>query len=301
MGRAIASAQKQTLDDIEILVIDDKSTDDTLAIAHRIAESDPRIRVLPQAQNGGPSAARNRGLKEARGKWIAVLDDDDRFHPERLQTLLAEAEARNADVIFDNIELFDAHSQTVLGIGIPPSFLGSGFMGVSDFLRACDPFLPGTKFSNLKWVIKKSIIADRDLSYSEAYRFGEDLKLYLEVFLTGATVYYVEKAFYTYTLQVGKQGQKSPFTRTVQDSSQLIGAMNDTLSKWQDDITPLNRSLIKRRLDALHDFQGYAALKGQIRERRPLGSVRSLIQNPRLFLRLANSAMSKFKRQPAPG
>ena len=73
---ALASIDAQRWDDLEVIVVDDGSTDNTLAVLSRLA--DKKTRVISQA-NAGPAAARNRGIAEARGEWIAFLDADDRW------------------------------------------------------------------------------------------------------------------------------------------------------------------------------------------------------------------------------
>ncbi len=79
----LLSACAQTHSLIEIIVVDDGSTDRTVEIITRIAKSDDRVRLLRQA-NGGVACARNNGLANARGKWIAPLDADDVWHPHKL-------------------------------------------------------------------------------------------------------------------------------------------------------------------------------------------------------------------------
>lgn len=81
--RAIQSVQSQTFKDMEIIVIDDGSTDNTEAIVRSI--SDERIRCIRCETNRGAGAARNEGLKVARGKYIAFLDSDDEWLPEKLE------------------------------------------------------------------------------------------------------------------------------------------------------------------------------------------------------------------------
>jgi len=88
LGRCLDSILAQTFPAWEAIVVDDGSTDSTLAIARAYSERDPRIRVI-QVTHRGPGAARNAGLAEARGEWIAILDSDDRAVPERLAIQLA--------------------------------------------------------------------------------------------------------------------------------------------------------------------------------------------------------------------
>ena len=74
---AIRSLQYQTLEAWELLLVDDASTDDTVAVAEAMAREDARIRIIRRETNGGPAAARNAGIAEARGRWISIFDADD--------------------------------------------------------------------------------------------------------------------------------------------------------------------------------------------------------------------------------
>ena len=91
VARAIASALAQTIGDLEVLVVDDGSRP-----PYEADSNDNRVRVIRRDRAGGPSAARNTGLAEARGEWITFLDDDDELAPDMLGQALAAAEA--ADV-----------------------------------------------------------------------------------------------------------------------------------------------------------------------------------------------------------
>jgi glycosyltransferase involved in cell wall biosynthesis len=85
---AVESALNQTLRPLEVIVVDDGSTDDT---RDRLAPYLGRIQYVHQ-ENAGPSAARNNGIRHARGTWIAVLDADDLWHPRKLEVQLGAAE-----------------------------------------------------------------------------------------------------------------------------------------------------------------------------------------------------------------
>lgn len=100
LTNSIRSAQKQTLQDIEILVVDDCSKDKTREIAQAIAYSDARVRVVHQEQNGGVALARNRGVVEAQSEWIAFLDSDDMWLPDKLERQFALAKKSDAELLY---------------------------------------------------------------------------------------------------------------------------------------------------------------------------------------------------------
>jgi glycosyltransferase involved in cell wall biosynthesis len=81
--QTLQSIQAQTFKNFEVIVVDDGSTDNTVAVTRRICESDPRF-VLVTQPHGGVSAARNTAIARARGKFIAFLDADDVWFPEKL-------------------------------------------------------------------------------------------------------------------------------------------------------------------------------------------------------------------------
>jgi glycosyltransferase involved in cell wall biosynthesis len=85
--RTISSVLNQTYPDLEVLVVDDGSTDETAVLVQRMAHLDPRIKLLQKA-NGGLVSARNYGIAHAQGEFIAPLDADDLWHPEKIKKQL---------------------------------------------------------------------------------------------------------------------------------------------------------------------------------------------------------------------
>ena len=81
IGRALASVLEEQPASIEVIVVDDGSTDGTVEVVRGVARRDPRVVLLPLGSNEGVSAARNRGLDLVRGEWLTLLDADDRFLP----------------------------------------------------------------------------------------------------------------------------------------------------------------------------------------------------------------------------
>ena len=99
LKKCVESVVKQTFSDWELLLVDDGCTDDSPAICDACAAEDDRIRVFHKRKNGGVSAARNLGLNEAKGDYIAFLDVDDRFEFRALETLWCLREQTGADTV----------------------------------------------------------------------------------------------------------------------------------------------------------------------------------------------------------
>jgi glycosyltransferase involved in cell wall biosynthesis len=103
---AIRSALEQTLPPVEILVVDDASTDRSVEVASSVG---PPVRVLRQRRNQGAAAARNLGIRAARGSWIAFLDADDRWSKDKLERQCSALEHAGEDVVlaFTDLYYFD--------------------------------------------------------------------------------------------------------------------------------------------------------------------------------------------------
>jgi glycosyltransferase involved in cell wall biosynthesis len=99
VGRALDSLFAQTYPTWEAIVVDDGSRDDTVKVAEEVAARDPRVRVLRHEKNSGAQAARNTGVRSARGEWITFLDVDDWYLPESLDLRLRAAERAATPVV----------------------------------------------------------------------------------------------------------------------------------------------------------------------------------------------------------
>jgi glycosyltransferase involved in cell wall biosynthesis len=111
----LLTAAWQSVRDIEIIVVDNASTDDSVEIARAFARRDARVRIIELEADTGPAGTRNAGLAEARGRWLAIFDSDDLMHPLRLHRLLEEAERSGAQICADDLLIFQH--------GVPPKTL----------------------------------------------------------------------------------------------------------------------------------------------------------------------------------
>ncbi|SES35672.1 glycosyltransferase family 2 protein [Salisediminibacterium halotolerans] len=96
IAETIASVQTQTYSDWEIIIVDDQSTDKTVAVIKEMQQKDSRIRLEILETNSGPAVARNKAISLARGRYIAFLDSDDQWLPEKLTKQLQFMAERDA-------------------------------------------------------------------------------------------------------------------------------------------------------------------------------------------------------------
>ena len=159
--RAVRSAFAQGGADLEVIVVDDGSTDETRSVLAGL--EDPRLRVLA-VDHGGVAAARNHGVAAAQGEWVAFLDDDDYWAPEKLAQQLAAARASGANFVYCDAYVVDRDGAIAHTLDRPASVrkaelyehnvVGppSGVLVSAEAVRACGGF--DTAFS---------IFADWDL------------------------------------------------------------------------------------------------------------------------------------------
>jgi succinoglycan biosynthesis protein ExoO len=183
---AIASALRQDLAEIEVIVVDDGSSDNSIALARTLAECDPRVRVDVLPENRGPAGARNRGLELARGRWYAVLDSDDLWHPDRLKRLLDAAAADDADILADNLLLFaDDQPGQVSGFFGAARAKQPTWLSLEDYLHETRILVSKSNLGYLKPVIRLDRLRAAGVRYDESLRIGEDDDLLLRLLKAG--------------------------------------------------------------------------------------------------------------------
>ena len=168
LRRAVASIVAQTFGGWELLIVDDGSTDDSLAVARSLAAQDARIGVV-EAEHGGAAHARNVGTKHARGEWVAVLDSDDYAHASRLERQLAFAAAH------PSAGCVGAYAWTESSTGRPLGMWRGGPTTVEEFRRARDAgeFI---YMIHSTWLVRRELL-ERVGGYPEDHLLGEDLAL----------------------------------------------------------------------------------------------------------------------------
>lgn len=107
VGEAIKSVVDQTFDDLELIFVDDKSSDDSLTVAESLAQSDKRIRVFSSRTNLGASAARNLAIEKAKGEWLAILDADDVYLNTKLERQVQLIDSASPDIVLVGTDSYE--------------------------------------------------------------------------------------------------------------------------------------------------------------------------------------------------
>jgi succinoglycan biosynthesis protein ExoO len=276
IGRAIASVQAQSFADFEILVINDCSTDSTLEVVNKLAADDARIRVFSLDVNRGPAAARNRGLDEARGRWVAVLDADDAYLPDRLAKLLAAAERNQADIVADNFHYFDPTTGQIRAPELPTD-VADRLIDRYDFITHARPYGSQVDWGLLKPMFRLQFLNDQHLRYPEFTRHGEDFLFIVHALLRKARYALTSSPGYIYT------DRSSGWSRTRVDYDAMIEQSRALLTHPQirDDARLLDLLHIRMRavakLSTEHKRRHYA------RERHYFNLFLLILRNPPMW------------------
>ncbi len=190
IGRCIESIQNQTYTDLEIILVDDGSKDDSLTICQKYAEKDSRIKVLHTKKNFGVSNARNMGIEHSTGEYIGFIDSDDYIEKTMYETLVRYSDNRvlpicTYNMVDENKTILD---QKEIGDTV-------GEVDVKDFFLLCENILLNSPFNKLyeSTIVKKNNIRfDVNLSLGEDFLFVMQYIEYIEKF------YIIDVPLYNY-------------------------------------------------------------------------------------------------------
>ena len=182
IGHTIASVQAQSCDSWELILIDNGSSDDSRAICEQAAGEDPRIRTASGGK--GAAGARNLGISLARGRYIAFLDADDIWLPEKLSSELAFMEDRGAGFAFTSYEFGDENAvPTGKKVHAPASL---------DLARALTRTV----------IFTSTVMIDRELIPEELIHFpdieSEDTAMWWTILKAGYTAYGLDRVLTIY-------------------------------------------------------------------------------------------------------
>jgi succinoglycan biosynthesis protein ExoO len=231
ISRAIRSVQGQTYGAFEIIVSDDGSSDATCDVVGRLAEQDPRIRLLKSETNTGPGAARNRAIEATDADWIAILDSDDAWRPLRLERLMQVATQTGCVIVADNYTRFDDFTGQEIGDAFYDNRPVSA-LTLSRFISSEHP-LGRVRFGLLKPMVRRDFLLEHGVRYPTEVRLAEDFHFFLHVLLEGGQGVLLSEAHYIYTLpQSLISGSQSRGSRTRPNLADRVWVADDLIRRF---------------------------------------------------------------------
>ena len=171
---ALDSILDQTLQEIEIICVDDGSTDGSLKIIKEYQKKDARIRIVTQ-NNAGPGSARNNGLRRSRGEYVSFLDADDFFDASFLEKMYATATAQDLDIVVCDYDLYQSKTAKFRKnvVGDEQKLLTPGKVtSKNDFPDQIFQLTDGYVWSKL---FRRSFLNEKQLAFPDELRMFEDV------------------------------------------------------------------------------------------------------------------------------
>ena len=218
--KALSSVMEQTYKNLEIIVIDDKSTDDSPRIIDEIASKDIRVQVYHNEKNIGHSLARNRGLELAHGDYIGFVDSDDYIHPQFYERLLSLLEESETDIAICRKKAFKDEEEI-------PDFNEAltGKVKVENRSQYMEHFMdPFT--GPVSWVGTKLYKAELFENTRFKEFFGEDLVINAEMALKVKKVVWTEDKLYAYRVRTGSTTAAWTKDLSVPSAHSYLAAMD---------------------------------------------------------------------------
>lgn len=268
LAHAVRSALGQSVADLEVIIVDDGSRDDTLAVARTLANEDPRVRVLTQPNSGGPAAPRNRAIAESTGALVAFLDPDDWWRDDKLARQLAVLDAHpDVDLVFCDAELVDAD-----GASLGATYLGrvqyraraaehliaagdDVFLSGDSFLAFSIAHVMGAQTSGV--VIRRAALDALGTAdwFPTDLAVGEDIDLYFRVMARGRTAF-VDAPLHAYRQHAGS---------LMRDASRVVrgqvAAHTRGYRRWESILSSDDRARYRARIADLYFALGYSELR----------------------------------------
>ena len=292
LADAIKSIQKQTLRNIEIIVSDDASDDSSVAIITRLMADDARIRLLTSDCNRGPAVARNKALDIALGEWLAIVDSDDFIHPTRFATLVQAAEFDGADIVADDLLIFNSDSS------FPPKTLLKGewtkapfWIDAVSFIRENNFYRRGPILGYLKPLFRSALVRANAVRYDETLRIGEDYNFVLALLRSGARFRVHPNILYFYrqhSLSISHRLQTKVLEALKFADLRLLGELLSTEQHL--------RLKINARIRSIDTALAYEEILDSLKARNWVQASRTIAANPRTIALLRLPILARLRR-----
>ncbi len=291
LEKSLRSALAQSVQGLEIIVIDDASSDETPEILARFAREYPNIKPIRFDRNVGVSVARNTAINMATGEWIAMFDGDDWMDPVRIEMLIAHAERLGVDWIADDLYFIrETHTEPLARLMI---YERPGAYPV-DPVHIVNRDPPGHHgYGLLKPVIRRSFLQQKKVRYRPGLRHHGDFLFLIECAVNGARMALWNEAHYWYQLRNGSLTTADPIFITMAMIN-LSGMAREVARAHQ--MTALEAALAERE-QAMDPVLRYLKIITPLKKGKALTSLRQWLGDLGITPYIAKSFLDKLRQR----
>lgn len=291
LARCIESLTKQTYQSLEIILINDGSKDNSLAICNDFKKKDKRIVVIDQ-ENSGVGKTRNKGIAVAKGKYIVFVDSDDYANANLVEELVKKASEDNSDYVLGGISLIKDGS-TIGGALLEDKVLNVKEYVESVLLKKTINYVCGAPYSKLfrtDVIRKHNINFDEKLTYAEDFLFNINYLQFASKISTTSAVLYNYILFNNNSL-TNINYDKSLFEDFLKSRLYVYKNYEEILEKINPD---LDKKLIHQLLvEFVLNSANYACIKNNKKDAK--NYIKSMVDDEYISMRIKNANMSSKK------
>lgn len=289
ISRAIDSVLGQTLADLELVIVDDVSSDGTGDVARGRAAGDARIRYIRRDRNGGPGVARNTAIEASRGEWIAMLDADDWYEPARLEKLIQAANRDGVPMAADNQGFVQAADGTWDQTLVETRGTPIRRLNADELLRGDRLQRTSRNLGLLKPVVRRDFLAAHDITYDSEITLGEDFYFLLKCLRYTPHMVLVTEPLYNYSVYLPLAQTKN---QTL-DGYRSLRTLHGRYMTLFDPLTaPSTATLMEQRRNEIERYIRFKQLAEPLKRGRFGGFLKQARRDPAGLLLLMQRALA---------
>lgn len=267
---AVNSVLMQTHENLELIICNDASTDETGALLNNI--SDKRVKIIQNPRNLGEGRTRDHAINLAQGEWLAVIDSDDVWAPERMEVMLREVTTSKNKIVFDDIyECHDTPSGMVPWHRLRGKY-AFGCNGKDSLDLAIENFISSKRLL-IKPLLPLTYVKRNNVRHRLQY--GADIDFFLQLLAHGLQLTYIPKAMYYYRLTPG----------SMSASANHFISMRETLEKavYYFEHAPKVQEELINKIGSIKRKEQYLPIIQSLKNKNFILATQQLIHSPWLI------------------
>jgi succinoglycan biosynthesis protein ExoO len=286
----VKSIIEQTHENIEIIIVDDISKDNSIDVIKKLQKKYTNIKLIINKKNGGPAFTRNNGFAKVKGDWVAIVDSDDIIHKDRFARLLSFAQMHEADIVADDLLHFYDDTNEINFLLEDKKFNEPFKVETAQYILSNSARSGLPVLGYLKPFFRRELL--EKYTYNENLIIAEDYDFLLRMLLDGRSFWITPEPLYFYrkhSNSVSHRLSEGTVDKMISAQHQIIATRGDQSDKIKEAFAFREQSLIR-------DLQ-FQALINAIKRFKPFRALKFLISEPKLLFDLYVSASSGIYRR----